>query len=89
VLTRADAGIAENPVQRSWETKARKTPSVKDRTGMRCVRWASWEGIVRAAKMAQECRTNRKPAVRVPAALALGSRVTTTPPPNGKEALKR
>jgi hypothetical protein len=30
--------------------------------------------LVPAAKMAQEWRTDRKPAVRVPAALALGSR---------------
>jgi hypothetical protein len=31
LLERTVVGIAESPVQRSWATKARKTPSAKDR----------------------------------------------------------
>jgi hypothetical protein len=54
---------------------------------MRCARWASWVGVVRAAKMAQDCRTDRKPAFGFPGPQhrAVGANDST---PNGKEALK-
>jgi hypothetical protein len=64
LLTRAEAGIAENHLQKaSGDKKARKTSSAKDRPD---AARASWEGIVRAVKMAQEYRTDRKAAVRAP-----------------------
>jgi hypothetical protein len=51
---------------------------------MPCVRWASSEGIVRAAKMEQEFRTDRNASSRLSTEQS-GANDSTR---NGKEALK-
>jgi hypothetical protein len=78
-LTRAEAGIAQNPLQGPWETKGAQASSVKERPdAARMLGLLGWhcscgeDGA--GASNGQEGRRSG------PAALALGSRVPTTPP---------